>query len=125
MTLGTTLPVTAALAIALTALALQLERVNPADGPAMASSGMMHSDPRPQGAPMRQLQEWSAVRKRRYYRARVYHAPRYTTRYATPAYGRLGDPSLGPNGLPYRRPYDLGGCIIDEGYGRFSGCSDR
>ncbi|MGE3993414.1 hypothetical protein [Pseudorhodoplanes sp.] len=37
----------------------------------------------------------------------------------------VGDPSLGPNGLPYRRPYDPVGCIIDEGYGRFTNCSNR
>jgi hypothetical protein len=65
--------------------------------------------------------QWSAAKKRyvRPYapRAYVYHAPRY--------YGRLGDPSLGPNGLPYQRPYDRGGCIIDEGYGRFTTCSNR
>ena len=68
-----------------------------------------------------QTGEWSAAKKRRYVRypakpAYVYHVP---------AYGRLGDPSLGPNGLPYRRPYDPGGCIIDEGYGRFTKCSNR
>ena len=44
---------------------------------------------------------------------------------ADPAMRDAALASLGPNGLPYRRPYDLGGCIIDEGYGRFSGCSDR
>jgi hypothetical protein len=66
--------------------------------------------------------EWSASKKNRRY-LRAPSRPSYA--YRVPSYGRLGDPSLGPNGLPYRRPYDPGGCIIDEGYGRFTSCSNR
>jgi hypothetical protein len=65
--------------------------------------------------------EWSAVRKRRY--VRYYRKPAYA--YRVPSYGRVGDPSLGPDGRPYRRPYNLGGCVYDEGYGRFSACPNR
>ncbi|MGE3993410.1 hypothetical protein [Pseudorhodoplanes sp.] len=65
--------------------------------------------------------EWSSAKKRRY--SRTYRKPVYA--YRVPRQTRLGDPSLGPNGLPYRRPYDPGGCIIDEGYGRFTNCSNR
>lgn len=84
------------------------------------------SSPQPQPwsgetASATQAGEWSAAKKRRY--VRYYARPAYA--YRVPTYGRLGDPSLGPNGLPYRRPYDPGGCIIDEGYGRFTSCSNR
>jgi len=32
------------------------------------------------------------------------------------------DPSLGPDGKPYRNPYPPGTCSIDQGYGRFTTC---
>ena len=32
------------------------------------------------------------------------------------------DPSLGPDGKPYRNPYPPGTCSVDLGYGRFSTC---
>lgn len=36
------------------------------------------------------------------------------------------DPSLGPDGRPYPVPeYLRGQCYFDEGYGRFSPCSNR
>lgn len=36
------------------------------------------------------------------------------------------DPSLGPDGRPYRVPeYLRDQCYIDEGYGRFSSCNNR
>lgn len=36
------------------------------------------------------------------------------------------DPSIGPDGRPYRVPeYLRGQCYIDEGYGRFSACPSR
>jgi hypothetical protein len=50
------------------------------------------------------------------YRPPVYPAPRY---------GRAADPSIAPNGLPYQRPNYWGDCVIDEGYGRWSACSNR
>lgn len=50
------------------------------------------------------------------YRPPVYPASRY---------GRTADPSIAPNGLPYPRPNYLGDCVIDEGYGRWSACSNR
>src|SRR5436190_13860843 len=35
------------------------------------------------------------------------------------------DPSLGPDGRPYRNPYPPNECSVDEGYGRFSPCTFR
>ena len=35
------------------------------------------------------------------------------------------DPSLGPDGRPYRNPYPPNVCSIDEGYGRFTPCDFR
>ena len=32
------------------------------------------------------------------------------------------DPSLGPDGKPYRNPYPPGTCSVDQGYGRFTTC---
>jgi hypothetical protein len=32
------------------------------------------------------------------------------------------DPSLGPDGRPYRNPYPPGTCSVDLGYGRFGTC---
>jgi hypothetical protein len=94
-----------------------------ADAPSQAGSAAMA-----ESAGTAQAAEWSAVRKKRY--VRVYRKPAYVYRkpayvYRAPAYGRLGDPSLGPDGRPYPRPYDMGGCIFDEGYGRFSACPNR
>lgn len=66
--------------------------------------------------------EWSATKKKRH-AVRSHTRPAYA--YHAPRYGRAADPAFGPNGLLYRRPYDLGGCIIDEGYGRFTTCSNR
>ena len=41
-------------------------------------------------------------------------------------YRRGNDPSLGPNGQPYRVPgYLRNQCHIDEGYGRFSACPNE
>lgn len=59
---------------------------------------------------------------RRYYRR---YAPHYAP--AEPRYhGRVGDPSLGPDGRPYPVPeYLRNQCYIDEGYGRFSACQNR
>jgi hypothetical protein len=60
--------------------------------------------------------------KRTYHRRQVRH-------YRTPHYGvyRGGnDPSLAPNGGPYRVPAHLRNqCHIDEGYGRFSACPNE
>ena len=48
------------------------------------------------------------------------NAPRYS------AYLRGSDPSLGPDGRPYRVPdYLRGQCYYDEGYGRFRACPNR
>jgi hypothetical protein len=47
---------------------------------------------------------------------------------ARPAPGRYGppDPSIGPDGRPYPVPeYLRGQCYYDDGYGRFSACSNR
>ena len=51
--------------------------------------------------------------------------PRYVEREAGPTIAaRRGwfDPSLGPDGKPYRSPYPPGTCSIDQGYGRFTTC---
>lgn len=50
--------------------------------------------------------------------ARSYQAPRY--------YRGSPDPSIGPDGRPYRVPeYLRNQCYVDDGYGRFSACSNR
>jgi len=60
--------------------------------------------------------------------ARAYAPPPY---YGPPpgAYRRPfvgpADPSFAPNGMLYRAPAYLGDCVIDEGYGRFSACSNN
>lgn len=57
--------------------------------------------------------------------ARRYQAPVYNE---APQYYRGGgaDPSIAPNGRPYPVPeYLRGQCYIDDGYGRFSACSNR
>jgi len=69
-----------------------------------------------------QTLEWSAVKKKR---RDVRHSKRPSYAYRVPRYGRLGDPSLSPSGLPYRRPSHLGSCVFDEGYGRFSACPNE
>lgn len=51
--------------------------------------------------------------------------PRYAAeRETAPVAARRGwfDPSLGPDGKPYRNPYPPGTCSIDQGYGRFTTC---
>jgi hypothetical protein len=43
-----------------------------------------------------------------------------------PHFGGPADPSFGPDGKPYKVPeYLRNQCYIDEGYGRFSACSNR
>ena len=55
---------------------------------------------------------------------RRYQAPDYNE--APRAYRGSNDPSLGPDGRPYRVPeYLRNQCYIDDGYGRFSACSNR
>ena len=46
--------------------------------------------------------------------------------YSAPGqYRGFADPSIGPDGKPYPVPeYLRGQCYIDNGYGRFSGCSN-
>ena len=46
-------------------------------------------------------------------------APRYYR-------GGAADPSIAPDGRPYRVPeYLRNQCYVDDGYGRFSACSNR
>ena len=54
------------------------------------------------------------------YNAPVYNeAPRYYR-------GGAADPSIAPDGRPYRVPeYLRNQCYVDDGYGRFSACSNR
>ena len=51
--------------------------------------------------------------------------------YVAPAYGppvysqwRSGDPTYGPGTRQMRSYQRRGGCVIDEGYGRFTACSN-
>ena len=48
---------------------------------------------------------------------------------AAPQLGYMGrpwmDPSIAPDGRPYRNPYPPNVCSVDEGYGRFSPCTFR
>ena len=70
--------------------------------------------------------EMSAQRhSERRHAAPRYHAPVYNE---APRYYRGGaaDPSIAPDGRPYRVPEYLSNqCYIDDGYGRFSACSNR
>lgn len=69
----------------------------------------------------------AAKRKHRTHR-HVYVAPAYGPPvFGPPAYSqwRGSDPSYGP-GTPQLRARQLqGACVIDEGYGRYSACSNR
>jgi hypothetical protein len=59
---------------------------------------------------------------------RYYHRRHYAPGYGyEPRYHRgFNDPSIAPNGRPYRVPeYLRNQCYIDEGYGRFSACPNR
>jgi hypothetical protein len=67
------------------------------------------------------MAEWSAARKRRYVRRTA--RPAYA--YRAPARFGGADPAFGPSGRLYRRPTWGGSCVIDDGYGRFSACSNR
>jgi hypothetical protein len=51
----------------------------------------------------------------------------YSHRAAPPAYARywFRDPSLAPDGRPYRNPYPPGTCTTDLGYGRFASCDSE
>jgi hypothetical protein len=64
--------------------------------------------------------------------AKRYYHRRYAYRHYAPVaheprYYRGGsDPSIAPDGRPYRVPeYLRNQCHIDEGYGRFSACPNR
>jgi hypothetical protein len=64
--------------------------------------------------------EWSSAKKPRH--VRHYQPPAYAHR--VPRY--LGpDPAFDPSGRLYQRPTWGGSCVIDDGYGRFSACSNR
>lgn len=70
-------------------------------------------------------QRYNERRPARDYPARTYN---YAPNYAPPPYYRGGaaDPSIGPDGRPYRVPeYLRNQCYVDDGYGRFSACSNR
>jgi hypothetical protein len=55
---------------------------------------------------------------------RNYVPPAYN--YAPQYYRGSADPSIGPDGRPYRVPeYLRNQCYVDDGYGRFSACSNR
>ncbi len=62
-----------------------------------------------------------------------YNQRRPVRSHQAPAYGDAPryyrgspDPSIGPDGRPYRVPeYLRNQCYVDDGYGRFSACSNR
>lgn len=65
---------------------------------------------------------YSAAAKRKQTRP----APSPPTYGPRPHFGGPADPSFGPDGKPYKVPeYLRNQCYIDEGYGRFSACSNR
>lgn len=60
----------------------------------------------------------STAKRKRHAHHRAYYGP--------PAYGQwhAGNPNYGP-GTPQLRAYQRrGACVIDEGYGRYSACSN-
>lgn len=66
--------------------------------------------------------EFSAAAKQKQKRA----TPPTTAYGPRPHFGGPADPSFGPDGKPYKVPeYLRNQCYIDEGYGRFSACSNR
>lgn len=61
--------------------------------------------------------DFSAAKKKR---------PRATGHIQAPVRHGPPDPSFGPDGRPYPVPeYLRGQCYYDDGYGRFSACSNR
>jgi hypothetical protein len=89
-----------------------------------ATATMIAAAPRSETGMTRSDEVSSA--KRYYHRRYAYrhHAPGYVYE---PRYHRgFNDPSIAPNGRPYRVPeYLRNQCYIDEGYGRFSACPNR
>jgi len=87
------------------------------------------ADPRADG----RVDEISAAQQRQQHKRYAKHTRRSApTAHAyrppvspAPRYGRVADPTFQPNGLPYPRPNYMGACVIDEGYGRWSACSNR
>jgi hypothetical protein len=59
--------------------------------------------------------ELSAKKKKKDLHARRARQPVYVRHW-------FRDPSLGPDGRPYRNPYPPGTCSTDLGYGRFGNC---
>jgi|GEM_PF-1545128 len=59
---------------------------------------------------------------RRYPAPPAYNSYNYAPQY----YRGFSDPSIAPDGRPYQVPeYLRGQCYIDDGYGRYSACSNR
>ncbi len=60
---------------------------------------------------------------RRYHAPPAYNSYNYAPQYY---YRGFADPSIAPDGRPYQVPeYLRNQCYIDDGYGRFSACSNR
>jgi hypothetical protein len=94
-------------------------------GAGFACTASAQSSPAPQSEATALLQgnmAFSAAAKRKQPRStppRTVYGPR-------PHFGGPADPSFGPDGKPYKVPeYLRNQCYIDEGYGRFSACSNR
>ena len=68
------------------------------------------------------LQTDFSAAKRSRSRASGEYAPAYQPRHMRTS----ADPSIGPDGKPYRVPeYLRNQCYFDDGYGRFVACSNR
>lgn len=79
---------------------------------ASPNAGIVHSD------------EISSQRYTERRPTRRAYAPVYSD--APRSYRGSPDPSIGPDGRPYRVPeYLRNQCYVDDGYGRFSACSNR
>ena len=66
-------------------------------------------------------------KKKHAYRHGYYGGPAYGPGYGPPAYSmwRGADPSYGPGTAQFRQYQREGRCVIDEGYGRYTFCSNR
>jgi hypothetical protein len=88
----------------------------------LATGANAQTTPRAPGAYAGDLTDVSAAKRKRAVR-RAYVAPAY----GPPAYSmwRGADPSYGPGTAQMRAYQRQGQCVIDEGYGRYTFCSNR
>jgi hypothetical protein len=84
---------------------------------ALATDANAQTAPRASGAYAGDLTDVSAAKRKRAVR-RAYVAPAYSM-------WRGADPSYGPGTAQMRAYQRQGQCVIDEGYGRYTFCSNR